>query len=643
MDQSDPSVRLKIPTEAETTLLLALREPLCQEISSILDGWGYKFEVVHDAGELPAVVERTSPDLLLLDDALVQTQWEKFDHIFAKLPVILLCGHENADCRARAFSSGCADVAFLPVGADELRIRISNQLRLRDWQQSLHQQAAEFEALNKARQESERQFRLMADNVDEIFFIASEDSREFYYINPAFEVITGVPAEKLYRDPSAWQAFITSCQPYRGDTAGEEWEALTADLQRRELEITRRDGTKRWIWLQRKPVYNEQDELIFQVGTATDITDRKKAEKAMLEAQAVAEARAAELQAAIHREQRLNEITRAISSRLDLQGILIPVVNLSVELLGADAGSLGILSADRNQLDVLYYLNFPENVRRITTFTRSQGGMMWQVMDTLKPIIIDDYQQLPNAIPALVEAGVHAMLGVPIQMGDTCLGTLAIHNFDPVKKFTLRDLSLAESIGRQAGVAITNARLFEQVQQLAITDSLTQIHNRRYFFEQAHKEVIRLYRYGGSLSMIMMDIDHFKIINDQYAHQVGDQVLRQLAELCRKGLRSVDYIARYGGEEFIFLLPETGIEEAARTARRLCAQIADKVFSIDNHDINLTVSMGVTALTSLGSPKPAENVDEVVDRLVNEADRAMYLAKASGRNQVAVWHETIEG
>jgi diguanylate cyclase (GGDEF)-like protein len=172
----------------------------------------------------------------------------------------------------------------------------------------------------------------------------------------------------------------------------------------------------------------------------------------------------------------------------------------------------------------------------------------------------------------------------------------------------------------------------ELYRQLAITDPLTGIFNRRHFFQVAQRELQRSYRYRHPFSVVIFDLDHFKQVNDDYGHAVGDQVLRAFAQLVSQGIRSVDIFARYGGEEFILLLPETGLKAALAVAQRLQLRVAAAPLPVLTRSLPITVSGGVCGLEGAGlqvAPPP-----ELLDQLISQADQALYQAKDGGRNRI---------
>ena len=169
----------------------------------------------------------------------------------------------------------------------------------------------------------------------------------------------------------------------------------------------------------------------------------------------------------------------------------------------------------------------------------------------------------------------------------------------------------------------------EAAQKLALTDPLTGAFNRRTFLELAEREIARTQRSKGSLSLIMLDIDHFKQINDRNGHLAGDEVLKALVAVVLTCLRKEDLLVRYGGEEFCTLLPSVAVDRATAMAERMRDAVEQARFSFDGRILPVTVSIGVSSLSLDGN--------EGVDRLISRADEALYTAKKSGRNRVVAF------
>ena len=188
---------------------------------------------------------------------------------------------------------------------------------------------------------------------------------------------------------------------------------------------------------------------------------------------------------------------------------------------------------------------------------------------------------------------------------------------------------------------INNLALFHQVKELAIKDGLTGLYNRRYFEEQIQKELERSHRYNNDLSFLILDIDHFKSVNDTYGHLNGDEILKEMAEIIDDSSRNIDIPIRYGGEEFVIILPETSLEGAHVIANRLRKRVANHEFLLtgkvakDTPHIQITVSIGISHLM--------DGEEIAAEELVERGDKALYYAKEHGRNQVVDYDAITSG
>lgn len=169
-------------------------------------------------------------------------------------------------------------------------------------------------------------------------------------------------------------------------------------------------------------------------------------------------------------------------------------------------------------------------------------------------------------------------------------------------------------------------QMVEKLQKLAITDGLTNLYNSRYFYRQLDLEVDRQKRYGHDLSLLLIDIDHFKTYNDTYGHLEGDKVLVRLGQIIKSCLRRMDTAHRYGGEEFTVILPETGCQDALVVAERIRESIEHETFTpMKEEEVSIAVSLGVTEYQP----------DERISNFVQRADQAMYMSKNAGRNRTS--------
>lgn len=325
-------------------------------------------------------------------------------------------------------------------------------------------------------------------------------------------------------------------------------------------------------------------------------------------------------------EQRLNEISQIISSSLDLAMVLQTILRLTSQLVAADMSSLALVTEEKDLLHIAHTFNTPD-VKLQTNLKRGQG-ISWRVVETGAPVVVNDYANDPQAAPEWVALGVHGYLGVPLIAGTECLGALSLFRTLPKRGFKERERFLAEMVARQAGVAIQNARRYEEAQRLATRDSLTGLYNRRHFFELAVREFERSRRYGRPVSAILLDLDNLKQINDTFGHPSGDRALQKVAQLSLSTLRRPDLIGRYGGDEFVMLLPETSLASALTVAERLRSSVSSVELVEDENIITMTVSIGVAAL----SPEA-----RTLETLIDHADQAQYQAKSTGKNQVRAW------
>lgn len=238
---------------------------------------------------------------------------------------------------------------------------------------------------------------------------------------------------------------------------------------------------------------------------------------------------------------------------------------------------------------------------------------------------IDDEHLSEKERQHMMEYGAQSILYVPLKVKDQLIGFAEIWESRHRREFTQEEINLCLSISQQAAVALESARLFAEVQRLATTDELTSLYNRRQFFELAHREHYRAQRYRRPLSLLMVDIDRFKKVNDRFGHRMGDQVLQRLAGVFQHEVREIDIVGRYGGEEFLILLAETDLVGAEKVAERLRKDVDELVLSTPQGEVHVTVSIGVA-----GDDAAKVNLAELVEL----ADKAMYAAKDAGRNCV---------
>ncbi|MFQ5407964.1 MAG: GGDEF domain-containing protein, partial [Anaerolineales bacterium] len=221
---------------------------------------------------------------------------------------------------------------------------------------------------------------------------------------------------------------------------------------------------------------------------------------------------------------------------------------------------------------------------------------------------------------------VRSWVGAPLLVRGESIGVLNVNSHTP-NAYAPQTSELVMAFANQAAVAIQNARLSDRLLELARVDSLTGLINRRHSFEIAEQEFQRARRYKRPLAVIMLDLDHFKRVNDTHGHAVGDEVLQAVAQRCRQNLREIDTLGRYGGEEFLVVMPEVELAHARQAAERLRSCVAGAPLETEIGPVALTISLGVAVLTAAHADLPP---------LVKAADAALYAAKEGGRNRVVV-------
>jgi diguanylate cyclase (GGDEF)-like protein len=250
------------------------------------------------------------------------------------------------------------------------------------------------------------------------------------------------------------------------------------------------------------------------------------------------------------------------------------------------------------------------------------AGLCGRALAGRAPVISDDVEHESDYVAAVPAA--RSELCLPLISQGTPLGVLALSCIQP-HAFQEFDLSGLEAVADVATIAIQNALHLERVRQLAYRDGLTGVFNRRYFEQRVLEELERSSRYDSALSILLVDVDGFKALNDELGHLPGDEALRQIASLLVQQVRRVDVVCRYGGDEFAILLPQTSGENALIAAEKLRKIITDWEFS--DLPRQLSVSIGVACCPENGTTR---------DDLVKAADDALYRAKQSGRNCSAV-------
>lgn len=317
-----------------------------------------------------------------------------------------------------------------------------------------------------------------------------------------------------------------------------------------------------------------------------------------------------------------------IGAALDAEQLYAAIHHSIARLMRCDTLVIGLLDEGHQEIEYVYMRD--RDQRWPNTRMPISRGLIGYVVHFGASLRINNDDGFTKSLFLAEPFGeIHgesrSILAAPLIIGELVIGGISVQANAP-DCYSPADLSALEMLAATAAIAIQNAQLFHQIQQLATLDPLTAVPNRRHFYEQALREVERATEFGHPISVLMLDADFFKAINDTYGHLVGDQVLQMIAACCRDDLREIDLLARFGGEEFAALLPNTDHEAALGVARRLAARIAETPVHTDSGLLYVSVSVGV-ASTTPGQPISLE-------QLLDKADKALYEAKRAGRNKV---------
>ncbi len=267
---------------------------------------------------------------------------------------------------------------------------------------------------------------------------------------------------------------------------------------------------------------------------------------------------------------------------------------------------------------------------KTSSFSISPAPNMYYMADAALPLVISEVPFDASWIESPVP--IRSWVGAPVLIKGKVIACFSLAHLEP-GYYRNHHAELLEVFAGQAALALQNAQLNADIQKLAIQDELTGAFNRSQFALLGEREFNRAQRYERPLSVIMFDLDHFKRLNEDFGHSIGDQVLRVVAERCRSNIREVDILGRYGGEEFAVVLPEAGPLDVQRISERLRRDIAKMPVSTTAGPISVTISIGAASIS--------KDVINFV-KLIANAEFAVYQAKRRGRNNVFIYDESVE-
>jgi diguanylate cyclase (GGDEF)-like protein len=317
---------------------------------------------------------------------------------------------------------------------------------------------------------------------------------------------------------------------------------------------------------------------------------------------------------------------------LDINRIADVCVTQIPELVGAGRASLYILD-DISDILHLQKHNHPFLINHIVSLNQNPPSPMVMAVRSKEPILIDDIET--HAKPFIRKSqrrfaanyNSSCCIIAPLLCQGRVEGVLNLSDKIDANQFTFEDVAIIELFRHLLGASIGNIKLFEKMQRQAQTDGLTGLLNHRMFYETLEKELRRLQRYGGFISLIMLDVDGLKKINDTLGHRAGDLAIKTISRKIAECIRNVDTAARYGGDEFAVILPNTSLADAVIAAERMVQTVANTPINWEDQPITLSISAGVGQYDGSFGPED----------VTNHSDEALYAAKQSGKNRVHIF------
>ncbi|MDH3973530.1 MAG: sensor domain-containing diguanylate cyclase [Deltaproteobacteria bacterium] len=328
----------------------------------------------------------------------------------------------------------------------------------------------------------------------------------------------------------------------------------------------------------------------------------------------------------------LYDIGIMLSSSDKQEDMLLTIIQYAMRLTDMPAGSITLYNETTGKMELMASVGFSDSFTTKTSWDIEKGGLSDHILNEGKTVAIKNIKELIKVDrPALEAENIKSLLATPLIAERKTIGILYVDDFEE-REFTPKDESIIALLATQAAAAIEKLQLLEKTRKLAITDELTTLHNHRHFVHLLTEELKRAKRYSRPLSVMLIDIDHFKHYNDTNGHIEGNDVLKDVAAAMLQSIRDIDILARYGGEEFAVILPEADKAETGKCAERVRKAIEGKKFANQEKQPlgNLTVSIGYSTY-----PEDAK----MQRSLLNRADIALYKAKEEGRNKAIAFRQ----
>jgi diguanylate cyclase (GGDEF)-like protein len=324
-----------------------------------------------------------------------------------------------------------------------------------------------------------------------------------------------------------------------------------------------------------------------------------------------------------------HELGKALTSSLQLDQVLRTIMEKIDEFLRPDTWSLLLVDDAKKELYFEIATGTGAGALKDIRIKIGQGLAGW-VAEHGEAVVVPDTSKdarFFSKVDEKTKMETHSIVAVPVRFREHTLGVIELINCVGPDGFSDRDLALLEALADYAAIAMENARHVERIHELTITDDCTSLYNSRHLNTVLDTEIYRSQRYSYHFSLIFLDLDHFKNVNDTHGHLMGSKLLGEIGEVIRDHCRLIDFAFRYGGDEFVVLLPQTSRDNALVVARRLHVLIRETLWlKGDGLNVRITASVGVASYPTDAGTKAD---------LLHLADEAMYLVKNTGRDNVA--------
>ena len=348
----------------------------------------------------------------------------------------------------------------------------------------------------------------------------------------------------------------------------------------------------------------------------------------------MSEAAAADRQRQIQELNIFHDVAKALTSSLNLDSVLQTIMDKMAEYFRPDTWSL--LMVDEAKDELYFAIAVGDAAEALKTVRLKMGeGIAGWVARHGESLIVPDVRTDPRfakRIDEMTKWQTRSIICVPLKSKQRVLGVIQLINCS-VETFVEKEMFFLHALCDYAAIAIDNARAVEKIQELTITDDCTGLYNARHLYKTLEAEVYRSARFGYEFSIVFIDLDHFKQVNDTHGHLIGSKLLGEIGYSIKSHLRLIDYAFRYGGDEFVILLPQTSKDAALVVAKRIRDVFrTTPMLKDDNLNLLIRASFGLASY-----PDDAKSAHEII----RQADEMMYMVKNSTRDNIAVAQQGI--